>query len=1028
MDNTVRVLHLEDDAADAELVQATLEAAGMPCRVAVVQTRDQFDEALRKKAYDVILADYRLPAYDGLSALRLAQEICPDVPFIFVSGTMGEDPAIEALTEGATDYVVKQKLSRLAPAVKRALREAENGRERKRVENVLRESEERFRTLAEKSLVGVYIIQDDLFRYVNPAFTEIFGYTPGEIMNRLGPVDFLTPEDRERVLDSIRRRTTGEMPFDHLEFQVRHKDGIIRTVEAFGSHALHQGRPAVLGTLIDVTERKRSEERLFQASRRWAQTFDAVPDLIGILGNDFRILQTNKAMADRLGYTPAECTGQICYRAVHGTEAPPSFCPHAQSLKDGREHMVEVSEERLGGDFIVSTSPMFDSQGQMIGSVHVARDITGRKKAEGALRTSQLQLTEAMDLAHIVYWEIDVAGQSLLFNDPFYAFCGTTAEQEGGYRMAIDEYAKRFIHPEDIEAFHELIEQNTVGRGPELLNDFEHRIVLRDGTVRHAMVRIRVVRDTAGSIVRVHGAMQDITERKRAELELERISKRNRLLLESAGEGIFGLDSEGKVTFVNPVAAEMLGYDQQELIGKRSHEVIHSRKANGTPYLEKDCPVCAAYRHGTAHRTASEVFWRKGGRSFPVEFTSTPIVENNMPVGAVVTFRDVTEQKEMARRLQQAQRMEAIGTLAGGIAHDFNNILTPIIAHTEMALADIPKKSTLRFSLEEVLKAADRARDLVQQILAFSRQTEGKQVVLNIGPVIKEVLKLLRASLPSTIEIRKDIMAEPWSIFADPTQIHQILMNLCTNAAHAMRKKGGVMEIGLANESLDSAAAADIHGLKPGSYLRLSVADTGHGMTPEVMEHVFEPYFTTKETGEGTGLGLAVVHGIVANLGGAVAVESEPGKGSTFHVYFPMVERKAPAEVRSAASLPRGTERVLLVDDEKSMVDAVRLMLEHLGYRVTTRTSGVEALALFRADPSRFDLLVTDQTMPALTGIELAAEILKIKPEIPILLCSGFSDLVNEEKAKAMGIRGYIMKPILMREMALMVRRALDDA
>jgi len=1027
MDKPVQILHLEDDAADAELVKATLEAGHMACRIKVVQSRDAFGEALRRGGYDVILADYRLPGYDGLSAMRLAQDLCPDVPYIFVSGTLGEDPAIEALTEGATDYVLKQKLLRLVPAVNRALAEAENRRERKRVETVLRESEERFRTLAEKSLVGVYIIQDGLFRYANPAFAEIFGYTVDEIMDRIGPADLLAEDDRESVLESIRRRTSSEMESDHHEFHGRRKDGDIRLFEVFGSHALYQGRPAVLGTLIDITERRRSEERLFQASRRWAQTFDAVPDLIAILDNNFRIVQVNKAMADRLAIAPEACAGQFCYQAVHGTEGPPPFCPHARSLRDGKEHMVEASEKRLGGDFIISTSPMFDSQGKMIGSVHVARDITERKKAEDALRNSQLQLAEAMELAHIVYWEMDPASRAFIFNDPFYSFLGTTAEQEGGYRMAIEEYLKRFMHPEDIKLFHKLVEQYSVGREREALFDVEHRIVRRDGEARHALVRARVLRDGRGGILRVYGALQDITERKRAEEELERVNRRNRLLLESAGEGIFGLDSEGKVTFINPVAAAWLGYDPEELIGARSHDLIHFRKADGTPYPQKDCPICMAYRDGTIHRATKEAFWKKDGKGFPVEYTSTPILEDERPVGAVVTFRDITEREELEERLQQAQKMEALGTLAGGIAHDFNNILTPIIAHTEMALDDIPEKSPLRFSLEQVLKAGERARDLVQQILAFSRQKESKRVLLKIGPIVKEVLKLLRASLPATIEIRKDIVADPRSISADPTQIHQILMNLCTNAAHAMREKGGVLEVDLANESLDSVSDGINLGLHPGHYLRLTVVDTGQGMSPEIMEHIFEPYFTTKEKGEGTGLGLAVVHGIATSIGGTVTVQSEPGKGSAFHVYFPAVESEAPSSIRSGVPHPGGTERILLVDDEKSMIDALKPMLERLGYSVIARTSSIEALQVFRSDPSEFDLVVTDQTMPGLTGAELAKELLRIKPAIPIILCCGFSALINEEGAEAIGIRGYIRKPIVRKEMATKIRNALDN-
>jgi PAS domain S-box-containing protein len=892
MDKPVRILHLEDDAVDMQLVQATIETAGMACQITVVQSRDQFSEALRKREYDVILADYSLPGYDGLSALRLTQQVCPHIPFILVSGTMGEDPAIETLTEGATDYVLKQKLSRLVPAVKRALREAENRRERERMENVLRESEERFRTLAEKSLVGVYIIQDRLFRYVNPAFAEILGYGLDEIIDKLGPVDLLATEDKERVLDSIRRRINGEMASDHLEFYVHRKDGATRSVEVFGSRALHRGRPAVLGTLIDVTERRKSEEKLLQANKRWSQTFDAVPDLIAVLDNDFRILQANEAMARRLGVTPEECAGQLCYEVVHGTDVPPSFCPHQRSLRDGKGHMVEVSEECLGGEFIIRTSPMFDSQGLMIGSVHV---------------------------------------------------------------------------------------------------------------------------------------VLDITKRKRAEKELDRVNRRNSLLLESAGEGIFGLNSEGKVIFVNPVAGLWLGYDPEELVGRRSHELIHFQKANKTPYTEEDCPICMTYKDGTTHRASKEVFWKKDGTSFPVEYTSTPILENNKPVGAVITFRDVTEREEMEKRLLQAQKMEAIGTLAGGIAHDFNNILTPIIAHTEMALDSIPDKSPLKLSLPRVLKAAERARDLVEQILSFSRQKEGERVILGIGPIVKEVFKLLRASLPATIEIRVDIQTEPWSVFADPIQIHQILMNLCTNASHAMGKRGGVLEIGVVNKFLDPGTAADIPHLPPGPYLELSVTDTGQGMGRKVMERIFEPYFTTKGKGEGTGLGLAVVHGIVVSLGGAVAVESETGKGTAFHVHLPAAEREAPLPIQSAVSLPGGTERILLVDDEESIIEALEPMLENLGYSVIARTSSVEALALFQSDATDFDLVITDQTMPGLTGTELAKKILRIRPDIPILLCSGFSETVNEEKPKAKGIRGYIMKPVLRREMAAIVRRVLDE-
>jgi len=391
-----------------------------------------------------------------------------------------------------------------------------------------------------------------------------------------------------------------------------------------------------------------------------------------------------------------------------------------------------------------------------------------------------------------------------------------------------------------------------------------------------------------------------------------------------------------------------------------------------------------------------------------------------------VQKRAEKEHRDLERMLQQAQKMEAIGTLAGGIAHDFNNILSPILIQTEMALLDLPDDSLIRLNLEDVLDAGNRARDLVRQILAFSRQGEEERTAFKVSSVVKDALKLLRATLPVTIEIKQDIQAESALIMADATQIHQVLMNLCTNASQAMQAKGGVLDIGLEHVDLNPTAAASIPDLEPGSYLKLRVSDTGEGMDRVIQERIFDPYFTTKEKNGGTGMGLAVVHGIIRSYEGAITFESERGKGTTFWVYLPCLERESPMKSVETEPLPTGNERILLVDDEKAIIDAIQQMLERLGYQVVARTSSVEALEVFRLQPDSFDLLITDQTMQAMTGEALAKEVMAIRSDIPIVLCTGFSHNINEEKALSMGIREFIMKPVLVREMAVIIRRLLD--
>jgi len=410
----------------------------------------------------------------------------------------------------------------------------------------------------------------------------------------------------------------------------------------------------------------------------------------------------------------------------------------------------------------------------------------------------------------------------------------------------------------------------------------------------------------------------------------------------------------------------------------------------------------------------------------------TKHTENVMKIIAAKVSSEIESKKNVAinnkleTQLQQSQKMESIGTLAGGIAHDFNNILFPIVGHSEMLLEDIPEDSPFRDGLNQIYSGAMRASELVKQILTFSRQESGELKLMKMQPIIKEALKLIRSTIPTTIEIKQNIQADCGEIKADPTQIHQIVMNLATNAYHAMEETGGELKVSLKQMELGTRDLIN-PDMIPGQYACLSVVDTGIGMNKELTQKIFNPFFTTKAVGKGTGMGLSVVHGIVAGMGGAVRVYSEPGKGTQFYVYFPVEKNSfVKHSVQTHEAIQGGIERILLVDDEDAIIIMEKLMLERLGYQVTSRTSSIEALEAFRDRPDKFNLVITDMAMPNMSGDKLSAELTKIRPDIPVLLCTGFSETMSEEKAASLGIKGFLLKPIVMKDLAQKIREVLD--
>ena len=499
--------------------------------------------------------------------------------------------------------------------------------------------------------------------------------------------------------------------------------------------------------------------------------------------------------------------------------------------------------------------------------------------------------------------------------------------------------------------------------------------------------------------------------------------ERFRSLSESAPDIIFTIDENASITYVNPAWEKLLAHSKSEILGR---SFIDFAKGDYTELYLATFKRVWEYKEVVSNFEGS-LLNKNGGEKF-FSFNCAPNTDaTGLVTGIVAILKDITEQRNLEAQLRQAQKMEAIGTLAGGIAHDFNNILGAVMGYTEMAMADIsPKHHTYQY-LDQVFKSSTRAKDLVRQILTFSRQTEQEFKPVKIVPIVKETTKLLRASLPATIEIKLDISVQNDTILADPTQVHQILMNLCTNAGHAMQAHGGVLEVALRSAETIPTAAVNADKAKPGPYLELVVRDTGYGMDQVTLSRIFDPFFTTKKPGEGTGMGLSVVHGIVKSHGGSILVESRPNQGSTFHVYFPLAaEEDAPQEMEDTSPIIGGLESILFVDDESPLVQLGKDMLERLGYDVAGRTNGLEAFNLFKSQPERFDLVITDLTMPNMTGMELAKEILRIRPDIPVIICTGFSESLSLERARRLGICDIILKPIVTRKIAGVIRRELD--
>jgi PAS domain S-box-containing protein len=809
------------------------------------------------------------------------------------------------------------------------------------------------------------------------------------------------------------------------------EDRVIGVMAMFSRHRLTDITIKSLAAMADIIalgiERKTGEESLRRARDKAQRYLDTANVMLVHLDEHGIIQLINKKGIEMLGFAEREVLGRRWSDFVLEDERRRQLQLLFDDTMAGRGQFPDYLENTIisstGEQRIIAwrCTILRSNAGKPTGMLCSGNDITEKYQAVTALQESRERLRAIIDTAASVILMLSPDFTILESNPAAENLFGRTREEILGAN-----YLELFIPADQRSATRRQIVQVLNGMP---VRDFENIVFGCHGTRLTLLWNADRMVDNGGRVIGVLATGINITERKQAEIELANAHALLKSLIDSVPDLIFFKDHESTYLGCNRAFAEFAG--AVDIIGKTDYDLFPSELAGF--FREKDRQMMAS---GETRRNEEWVDYPDGRRVL-LDTVKTPYYN---PDGTVLGFigvsRDITERKKteeekekLEAQLRQAQKLEAIGTLAGGIAHDFNNILFAILGNADIAEIEIARNHYPSDELKEIKTAGLRARDLVKQILSFARKAQQERMALRPISIIKEVLKLLRSTLPTTIEIRQDLRNPEASIIADPTEIHQLLMNLCTNAGHAMMKKGGALEVSQRTIDIDEEFAGNNPDLRAGPHFLLTIRDTGEGMTPEVMEHIFEPFFTTKGKAEGTGMGLAVVHGIVTSLGGAVKVYTEPGHGTLFTIYLPLVAQETGREesVTDKDALPPGKrEQILVVDDDKVIAVLLEKTLTDLGYQVTTRTSSLEALAIFRVQPEKFSLVITDQTMPKMTGAELAGELLAIRPGLPIILCTGFSQTVSAEMAKQIGILEYLIKPVMKTELAVAVRRLLD--
>ena len=887
----------------------------------------------------------------------------------------------------------------------------------------LEASEKRFRVLFEQAAVGVVQVEVEsgLLVRANQRCAEMFGYSVAKLQ-QLTLADVVCLDELGEDERWMAQFMGGAIEEFSAETCCRHRDGSKIWVRLVMSPVSpnEQRSEHCIAVIVDISDQQRAESAL----RRMQFSVDQSRDEVYWVERDGGFVYVNQAACRALGYEESELLALSVFD-IDTLFSQANWAKHWQMTKQRGSLVIETEHRRKDGNqYPVEIAIDFmEFEGVEYHSAF-ARDISERREKERAFRERGVFLDRIIDQNPYPIWISDNQGMLIRINDACCRMLGIQrSEVMGLYNVMEDNIVADQGRLPLVQSVY------AQGKTVRFLLDYDSSLLqstpLSQG--RHLMLNVTAapIRDEEGKVTNVIFMHEDITEQKQFEARLQSAHDRFQTLVDSLDGLVYAADMEThEILFINEYGRERLGED---LVGQICWQHLQGGQKGPCEFCTNDqlldrdgLPTkgCVWEIYNTRLQRWYEL------RDRAIEWTDGHYVR--MAIALDITARKEAEEnkKELEMQLRQAQKIEAVGTLAGGIAHDFNNILTPIICYSEMLIESPNLAEPEKQDVAEILTSAIRAQKLVRQILTFSREREHESAPTDVGAVVHESLKLIRASIPANIDIVENFDPEPLLVLGDSTRLHQVVMNLCTNAYQSMLETGGLLKVSLGRAVLDSAATSQ---LGVGTYLELAVADTGRGMDALTRERIFEPYFTTKE--QGTGLGLAVVHGIIQGMRGEIVVESCPGQGTCFHIYLPLigqVKRKVEESVVDEAEL-RGTEHVLLVDDEEVVLTVEARMLSDFGYEVTTRTSSLEALELFRNKYSTFDLVITDQSMPNMTGERLAKEMMAIRPDIPIVMCTGFSSVIDEHKAAEIGIVAFLLKPVLKKELASTVRKVLSQ-
>ena len=1059
------VLHLEDDPDFTALVEALLAKDGVGAQVRRVSSRAEFEAALREGTYDAILADYSLPDYNGLQALAYAQARCPDTPFLLVSGTIGEEAAIRSLKYGATDYVLKLWPDRLVPALRRAVQEAQERRQRKHVETELRRREKYFRALTDNSLdILTLLNREGLYLYNSPSVKRVLGYEHEELAGKR-MFDFIHPEDLPRVMRAFEQDLSDPEQTVRLELRFRHRDGSWRHLEAIGQD--RTGDPEIAGIVVnfrDVSDRVLAESNLRESERQYRVIFDGNPTPMWIFDHEtLGFLEVNDAALQHYGYSRAEFL-QLTLPGLALKEDMPAMIEYLHQLTgdqgSARPGFLGSWRHRkrdgVTMDVEIKWSPI--SFHGRAASLCMASDVSERRRTErrdaafsklGQLLSSATCPAEAARIIQtaaeeLFRWDAFTLHLYSAEQDRIYPILSVDTNRSGErFEIRLDGQgqeptarARRIVN----EGAELILRQDpvTMPCDAELLGDVSRpsaSLMLVPIRNRTKVIGILSIQSYTAKAYHARdlAALQTLAdhcggalERLRAEQALHSSEMLFHSVWENSVDGMRLTDEHGVIIAANEAFCKLVGLPRKELEGRPFTVTLAEP--------EKLAAIRAQYLDHFRDRVIEKQIERRltlhDGRRVNLEETSSFLEFKDAPPLRLSLFRDITAQKQLEDQFRQAQKMEAIGQLAGGVAHDFNNLLTIIHGHASLLLAAGNLESAAKRSAQQITQAANRAASLTRQLLTFSRRQVIQPRPLDLNGVISNMTQMLARILGEDISLKLDFAPEPAMVHADAGMIEQVLMNLAVNSRDAM-PGGGRLTISLSFRTVGAPRLFHQSEARAGRYVCLQVADTGCGIPPENLRRIFDPFFTTKEVGKGTGLGLATAYGIVNQHHGWIEVASHVGEGSTFEVFLPGISgaAEAPPKERVERMVRGGSETILVVEDEALVREMVCDLLSGYGYTVLEAESGARALELWNNCKERVDLVLTDLVMPDLVnGRDLAQKLRSDRPQLKVMFTSGYSsDIVGDDFILHTGL-SYLQKPYLPEKLALAVRDCLDAA